>query len=636
MKRQILVVSVLLVFFFLSSSSLATNWWWPPTGGAQVVPSNPSTSDIVAITLSGDWPDSCVPIGSSVSVIGSNIYFNVFSNPSGICLDIVMGWHQSQSVGPLAAGTYHIYASLDGFGYTYMTAFTVTNQQFIISTGTLTVPEGQNNTFTASLLTDPCGTVQATVARESGDTDITVQSGASLTFNSSTYSIPQTVTLAAAEDDDLLDGTAVITISAAGYMTSEVVATEADNDMPPVLYVDTDAVGGNNGRNWTNAFTNLQDALSIAAAYPQVEEIRVAQGTYKPAGGRNDKFQLVYGLVVKGSYAGFGSIEPDTRNSEIYKTILSGDINGDDGPNFTNRADNCYTVVNGNYMAVLDGFVITGGEGGAHAGGVYVGSSNTIISNCTIINNRAGYGGGLYSYKGSPTLINCMFIGNEAKPNSIGDGGGIYSASDGSSCNPTLINCSFINNSANDTGGGVCGLSSCEMTVTNCIFWGNSDAGGTDESAQIHAGNLLINYSCIQGWTGSFGGTGNTGSDPLFVTGSFGNYYLSQVAAGQASDSPCVNTGSDTAVNLGMNELTTRTDNIADEGIVDMGYHYPLPNPADINADGKVNFADFAILASQWLQLPGVPSADIAPDIHDNFVDEKDLAVLAENWLMGT
>jgi len=46
--------------------------------------------------------------------------------------------------------------------------------------------------------------VQATVARVSGDADITVQSGASLMFNSSNYSVPQTVTLAAAEDADNL------------------------------------------------------------------------------------------------------------------------------------------------------------------------------------------------------------------------------------------------------------------------------------------------------------------------------------------------------------------------------------------------------------------------------------------------
>ena len=56
----------------------------------------------------------------------------------------------------------------------------------------------------------------------------------------------------------------------------------------------------------------------------------------------------------------------------------------------------------------------------------------------------------------------------------------------------------------------------------------------------------------------------------------------------------------------------------------------------DINGDGKVDFTDFAILASQWLQPPGEPSADIAPEGGDGLVDFLDLAVLTEHWLEVT
>jgi hypothetical protein len=54
------------------------------------------------------------------------------------------------------------------------------------------------------------------------------------------------------------------------------------------------------------------------------------------------------------------------------------------------------------------------------------------------------------------------------------------------------------------------------------------------------------------------------------------------------------------------------------------------------NLDGVdgINFDDFAILASQWLQAPGSPSADIAPEGSiDGIVDLQDLAVLAYYWL---
>ena len=54
---------------------------------------------------------------------------------------------------------------------------------------------------------------------------------------------------------------------------------------------------------------------------------------------------------------------------------------------------------------------------------------------------------------------------------------------------------------------------------------------------------------------------------------------------------------------------------------------------SDLNGDCVVNFLDFAILGNQWLEPPGIPSADIAPEPPDNFVDGSDLAVLTGDWL---
>jgi hypothetical protein len=53
----------------------------------------------------------------------------------------------------------------------------------------------------------------------------------------------------------------------------------------------------------------------------------------------------------------------------------------------------------------------------------------------------------------------------------------------------------------------------------------------------------------------------------------------------------------------------------------------------DLDKNWIVDFNDFAIFALQWLQAPGVPSADIAPPSGDGFVDYYDLAVFANNWL---
>ncbi|MGA2322851.1 MAG: hypothetical protein ABSG22_03285 [Sedimentisphaerales bacterium] len=65
------------------------------------------------------------------------------------------------------------------------------------------------------------------------------------------------------------------------------------------------------------------------------------------------------------------------------------------------------------------------------------------------------------------------------------------------------------------------------------------------------------------------------------------------------------------------------------------GSSYLLDNfPGDLDADGDVDFFDFAVLAGYWLQ--NNPLADIAPEpAGDGIVDIKDLAVLCDNWLAG-
>jgi hypothetical protein len=54
---------------------------------------------------------------------------------------------------------------------------------------------------------------------------------------------------------------------------------------------------------------------------------------------------------------------------------------------------------------------------------------------------------------------------------------------------------------------------------------------------------------------------------------------------------------------------------------------------ADLNRDGIINFEDFTILAAQWLQDTGTPSADIAPHGGDGIIDFDDLAELIKYWL---
>ena len=71
-----------------------------------------------------------------------------------------------------------------------------------------------------------------------------------------------------------------------------------------VRYMKADVTGANNGTSWTNAYTDLQSAFSVAVAGDQVW---MARETYTPDGGtknRSAAFVLVEGAKICGGFAG--------------------------------------------------------------------------------------------------------------------------------------------------------------------------------------------------------------------------------------------------------------------------------------------------------------------------------------------
>jgi len=92
------------------------------------------------------------------------------------------------------------------------------------------VPEGGTTAFQLRLSAQPTGTVTVAVARTGGDTNITIQTGSSLSFTTNNWATNQTVTLAASQDADTLNGSATITCSAPGLTSVILTATEQDND----------------------------------------------------------------------------------------------------------------------------------------------------------------------------------------------------------------------------------------------------------------------------------------------------------------------------------------------------------------------------------------------------------------------
>jgi hypothetical protein len=317
-------------------------------------------------------------------------------------------------------------------------------------------------------------------------------------------------------------------------------------------------VQGSDGRPYENGGSVYGGGVYCSSSNAVIIECRISNN--KAFGGHG-------GMAMLGGHACGGGIYGSTNSYlKIDHCTITGNISdaGDGGEGFT-----------------------LGYSGAGHGGGIYgkVAVTNTVVMDngvASFLDSYGGYGAGGYFLQNS-SVINCLIAGNWACCENS-SGGGIYGI------DITVISCTICNNTTILSTGGIYCHGAVE--IMNCIIRSND----LDEIK----GSPTVTYSNVEGdWSGE----GNIDADPCFVSGPEGDYYLSQIAAGQAVDSSCVDAGSDTAANLGMDIYTTRTDEVGDTGIVDMGYHYHSPviieygNP-DIDGDGDVDFMDYS-----WLSM---------------------------------
>ncbi len=254
-----------------------------------------------------------------------------------------------------------------------------------------------------------------------------------------------------------------------------------------IIYVDItveNPEGDNDGSSWQKAYTDLYLALTAAG---NGTEIWVAVGNYMPAsaedGRRTLSFELKSGVKIYGGFSGTET-QRDQRNPDpaTNKTILSGDVNGDDQTG--NYDDNSYHVVtcqDVNSAAVLDGFTIRGGNANTNdnnrGGGMYNLRCSATLSNLLFVDNNANNeGGGMYNESSSPQLTNVQFIGNTAP-----QGGGMLNKFEST---PNLKSVAFIGNFASGNGGGVSNAAS-NPRFSSTLFVGNRagmNGGGMSNS----------------------------------------------------------------------------------------------------------------------------------------------------------
>jgi hypothetical protein len=500
----------------------------------------------------------------------------------------------------------------------------------------------------------------------------------------------------------LLAAVMAVVVSPVSHAQTTEVRVDGDNGSaePPDL-----------GRGWgTDAYMFLQDALDRArdlAPDFEVVEVWVAgtneANSYHPdrdhddqegSGDRTASFDLANKIQLLGGFAGNeeSALERDTIGNE---TVLSGDLDQDDGPDpFANNDENSYHVVEGinvGSSARIDGFTIVRGNAdqglvgeNRDGGGMRLNQASPIVLRCVfrenfafadgggafyhtltgqvqefwncqfLSNSAADRGGGVFqNTEQTPSVcqfVNCLFADNIPEDDSVGAG---YFAD--KRCDTTFINCTFASNEAGFAGAGLCIADYANETlmstldIRNCILWGNVVGGNSSERAQIsdNAGlwiedsNLALAYTTIQSldvYGGEeYGGDDVIEADPLFVDPAAGDFRL-------GCCSGCIEGGDQSIVPDDLFDLDQdgeTNDTVPDLDLmdrivgteVDMGcYEYPCNLASDINGDGSVDFADLLALLAAW-----GPCRDCPEDLNgDDMVDFDDLLLVLANWCSPT
>jgi len=371
----------------------------------------------------------------------------------------------------------------------------------------------------------------------------------------------------------------------------------------PRIYVDADVTSGvNYGSSWDNALTSLQVAFDMAEAG---DEIWIAEGTYTPDPGGTDEtrsFTITGALDGLKVYGGFDGTESaaDQRDPQANRTILSGDVGGDDTQtNGVTERTSDISGANSNHVLYLDGttsgpitastridgVTVTAGQG-SRGGGLYCqadggecsptlarmvfagnlatddggalhnnalngGVSSSKITESLFVGNKAEDDGGavLNEDGGNPLIINVVFSRNRASgAGNTNNGGAIYN----SGGSPTITNVTFSENQADASGGALYVAGSSNPTVTNSILWGNGssevgdiDPGDSDEATFSHS--IVEGSGGSSGWDTSVGtdNGNNLDTDPLFLAPANDNVRLNWA-------SPAIDAGDGNALPSGV------------------------------------------------------------------------------------
>ncbi|WNI18793.1 glycoside hydrolase family 48 protein [Actinacidiphila sp. ITFR-21] len=194
-------------------------------GGAHQPPLPVLTSPVAGAAYSAG---ATVPLAATAVAADSATITKVefYSDSTLLATDTTAPYSFDWSAVP--AGDYSVYAkaydSLDASAESTPVGLHVAaGPSIVASPASVAVQQGKTGTFAVQLSEAPAANVTVTVARASGNSSLSVQSGASLVFTPANWNTAQTVTVAAAATGT---GAAAFTATATGYAAASVTVTE--------------------------------------------------------------------------------------------------------------------------------------------------------------------------------------------------------------------------------------------------------------------------------------------------------------------------------------------------------------------------------------------------------------------------
>lgn len=291
---------------------------------------------------------------------------------------------------------------------------------------------------------------------------------------------------------------------------------------PTTIYVNASATGNNDGTSWENAFTRVENAISIAC---ENDEIWIAEGTYTPETGKS--FKMLNKVNMYGGFPSYGNPTMNDRNWHDYETILSGNENSV----FVNYFSESSPLTN---ETIIDGFILENGIGnnmafsGLAGGAICNTNASPTLRNLIIRNNSAFGGTAIYNLrKSNPVLINCLlhnntYLGPNNPPSSV-----ILNVD--VTDHTRLINCTIVDNQSTafvsspfDTS---ISTDSPHILLYNSIVYGNIKFKDIFNNSPLNFftnvtyTNSIVEDNWLNGiWDNTYGtnGGGNINANPQF------------------------------------------------------------------------------------------------------------------------